>query len=86
MASVKAKFIVFQELFAKNHRGPLPPSGARVNVNSKTHHKFVAGWFQRCFIKLVLWKCFWHSKNAPACLEDSRALSKPKLSAPGSFP
>ena len=25
MASFKAKFPVFQELFAKNHRGPLPP-------------------------------------------------------------
>ena len=33
MASFKAKFPVFQELFAKNHRGALwpPPSGARVN-------------------------------------------------------
>ena len=32
MASFKAKFPVLQELFAKNHRGPLPPppSGARV--------------------------------------------------------
>ena len=25
MASFKAKFPVLQELFAKNHRGPLPP-------------------------------------------------------------
>ena len=32
MASFKTKFPVLQELFAKNHRGPLcPPSGARVN-------------------------------------------------------
>ena len=33
MASFKAKFLVLQELFAKNHRGPFappPPSGARV--------------------------------------------------------
>ena len=35
MASFKAKFPVFQELFAKNHRGAkAPPSGARVKGRS----------------------------------------------------
>ena len=34
MASLKAKFPVLQELFAKNHRVLLPPSGARVNAKS----------------------------------------------------
>ena len=35
MASFKAKFLVLQELFAKNDRGALwAPSGARVNIPS----------------------------------------------------
>ena len=33
MASLKAKFPVLQELFAKTHRGTFgPPSGARVKI------------------------------------------------------
>ena len=37
MASFKAKFPVLQELFAKNHRGLWPPSGARANESFTIH-------------------------------------------------
>ena len=41
MASFKAKFPVLQELFAKNHRGPLapPPPAARGLIKQKQKQK-----------------------------------------------